>query len=203
MCLSSLLSNSFLFEKFQRYFSGEGEKTYAERHVKAAPGDSILDIGCGPATILDYLPEGIRYVGFDMSQQYIDSAKKTYSGRGEFHCARIDNHPEFQDRHFDIVMANGVLHHLNEDEATRLFEVAYSKLRPGGRLVTLDGCYLKGQGSFIKFLLDIDRGKFVRDEGGYVGLAARSFADKIETTMLDDLYRVPYTVLIMECTRPE
>jgi cyclopropane fatty-acyl-phospholipid synthase-like methyltransferase len=34
------------------------------------PGMRILDLGCGPAQILSFLPDDVTYVGYDMSAEY-------------------------------------------------------------------------------------------------------------------------------------
>src|SRR3990167_365331 len=52
--------------------------------IKPKPGDIILDIGCGPAQILESLPKVKKYYGFYTEKQYIDYAAKKYAGRGEF-----------------------------------------------------------------------------------------------------------------------
>ncbi len=44
--------------------------------------------------------------------------------------------------------------------------LARAALRPGGRLVTADGCYLDGQSRIARLLLKMDRGRHVRTEAG-------------------------------------
>jgi SAM-dependent methyltransferase len=98
-----------------------------------------------------------------------------------------------------IVVATGVVHHLDDAEAKNLFAVAKAALNPGGRLVTLDGCYEPGQSRIAKMLLDNDRGKFVRTESGYRVIATAVFPH-VTCTVLHDMFRMPYTVIIMECS---
>lgn len=56
--------------------SGKARKNFVEK-LGLKAGDKILDIGCGPADILEYLPETIEYIGFDSNKDYINVAKKT------------------------------------------------------------------------------------------------------------------------------
>jgi SAM-dependent methyltransferase len=99
---------------------------------------------------------------------------------------------------FDRVLAHGLLHHLPDDEVVEFFELARHALGPGGHLVTLDGCFVDGQSRAARFLLEQDRGRFVRDEASYVALAKRVFPD-VRADIRHDLYRIPYTLILLEC----
>ena len=94
----------------------------------------------------------------------------------------------------DVIMMNGLLHHLTDQEARELLAVAAASLAPGGKIFTLDGCYTPSQSLFRKKLLDWDRGCYVRTQGAYEslfpasGVAVRSHVD-------EDFARVPYTFI--------
>jgi len=168
-------------------------------YVRPFPGAKILDIGCGPANMLEFLPEG-RYIGFDASEAYIGEAQKRWGSRGEFTCATV-NAQNLPERDFDIVMAIGVLHHLDDDEAHELFTLAHEALRPGGRLITFDGVYVDKQSPIARFIISKDRGEYVRRLDEYEALAQREFRDVRATVLHDLLAPMPYTHLIMECAR--
>jgi hypothetical protein len=93
-----------------------------------------------------------------------------------------------------------VLHHLDDDEAVALFRVARDAMKPGARLVTIDGVWTDAQSQVVKYLLARDRGRFVRTEAGYLDLASRVFSN-IESSIRHDLLRIPYTVVILKCVR--
>jgi SAM-dependent methyltransferase len=97
------------------------------------------------------------------------------------------------------VLATGVLHHLDNERAAKLFELARTALRPDGRLITYDGCYVPEQSKAVRWVLSKDRGKFVRKREEYLRLASASFS-KIEPHIRHDLLRIPYTHLIMCCS---
>jgi hypothetical protein len=50
-----------------------------------------------------------------------------------------------------------------------------------------------------QFILSNDRGKYVRTKDAYFRLAAEVFKD-IQVNIHNDLLRIPYTHIIMECT---
>lgn len=174
-------------------------KTYLAEHAKPVPGDKILDIGCGPGDILDYLPD-TDYTGLDISPEYISAARQRYGLRGRFCCGDVGlTTIEGEQGSFDLVLAVGVIHHLDDAQAAKLFTLARRALRPTGRLVTYDGCYVPKQSKIARWLLAKDRGKFVRTQEEYERLASLHF-HKIEPHLRHDLLRIPYTHLIMHCS---
>lgn len=146
------------------------------------------------------MPERVQYVGFDESEAYVRSARQRFGPLATFHCERVSERALGEQGAFDVVLAFGILHHLDDAEAEQLFRLASHALKPGGSLFTLDGCYQPGQPMFARWLLDRDRGKNVRDEDGYVRLARSVFRD-IKPTMLHDLLHIPCTALALECRR--
>ena len=101
---------------------------------------------------------------------------------------------------FDLVLAVGVLHHLNDAEALQLCKLAEAALKPGGRFITFDGCYLSGQSPIAHYLLTRDRGQNVRDQEGYTKLVSQVLTKNV-VSIRHDLLRIPYTHIILECTR--
>ena len=173
-------------------------KRYVEEYVRPQPGCRILDIGCGPGTVAPYFPD-TEYVGFDSSPQYIEAARRQFP-RLTFVCARVSEYQPPQRSYFDVALALGVVHHLDDAEARQLFQMAHDALRPGGKLVTLDGVLAPHQSAVARYLVGRDRGKFVRSEEGYVQIASRVFPT-VQATVRHDLLRIPYTHIIMECVR--
>ena len=198
--LSSLLSLPASYRLFRRLMGGKSVwKIYLAEYVKPAPGNKILDIGCGPADILNYLP-AVNYTGLDISPEYIGSAKKRFGSRGRFCCSDIGLAAiEGEQGTFDLVLATGVIHHLDDAQAARLFDLARLALRPTGCLVTFDGCYASQQSRVARWLLAKDRGKFVRTREEYLRLASARFST-VESHLRHDLLRMPYTHLIMRCS---
>jgi 2-polyprenyl-3-methyl-5-hydroxy-6-metoxy-1,4-benzoquinol methylase len=172
--------------------------TYIETHIRPKAGDRILDIGCGPANILEDLPD-VEYLGLDIDNKYIDSAIKRFGTRGKFVCMKVSGGAIKESSAFDIVLAKGVVHHLDDDEAIELFRLARAAMKPSGRLVTIDGCYVEGRSKLEYYLLSRDRGRYIRTEEGYYHLASKVFPN-VKVNVHHDLLRIPYTHLVMECS---
>jgi 2-polyprenyl-3-methyl-5-hydroxy-6-metoxy-1,4-benzoquinol methylase len=198
----SLLSKPRLYEALQRLL-GAGDacwRRYVDEFVAPKPGVKILDIGCGPGTILKYLPGKLEYVGFDINPNYIAQAQATYGKRGNFFCQRVSDTIIEQKEYYDIVLASSVLHHLNDDEAMILFRIAYKALMPGGYLLTCDPVFIKGQHWLAKIFISMDRGLFVRTPDRYLFLANGLFS-RVESRILHDMLWIPYTLFIMKCIK--
>jgi len=167
-------------------------------HLRPRPGERILDLGCGPADILRWLPP-VDYTGLDPSPAYIRACEQRHAGRGRFVCGRADALRAGEP--FDTVLMLGVLHHMDDAEAQAVVATAAGLLRPGGRLVSLDTCRWPGRPALTRLLWQADRGAWVRDEAGYRALVERSFG-RVRTEPLHHLLRVPTTHLLMEATAP-
>jgi SAM-dependent methyltransferase len=169
-----------------------------EEYIQPKAGSRILEIGCGPGTIVPYLPQS-EYVGFDLSADYIERARRRFP-QARFVCQRVSEYTLPERSYFDIVLALGIVHHLDDAEAEQLFHIARDALKPGGKLVTLDGVWTNDQSSAARYILARDRGQFVRSEDAYVQLAGKVF-EKVKASIRHDLLRIPYTHVILECVR--
>ncbi len=173
-------------------------------------GARILDIGCGTAELLSLLPEDVDYTGFDLSPAYIDSARRRYRGRGRFTCESVEafgaegslsvagSAGNAGHGGYDIAMAFGVLHHLDDEEAHRVFRGAQKALKPSGRMVTLDSAFVPDQSVLARYLVSRDRGRNVRFPGAYAGLAGEGFKE-VRVSVWHNALRIPYDHAILEC----
>lgn len=195
-----ILNRPFFYEFYHHLIGADyRSRVLVSDYIRPKPGDRILDIGCGPGNMLPFLPQG-EYLGVDANASYIESAKQRYSDRGEFVCERVSHHSVQQFGAFDIVLALGLVHHLDDNEARDLFRLGHTALKPGGRMITNDGCYMPKQSAAKRYLLSRDRGEYVRTQEEYERLA-QSWFQEVRSHIREDVLRIPYTHLIMECVR--
>ena len=196
--IRSVLSHPMVYSALQTLMGAHAVRSALIGAVRPKPGMDILDIGCGPADILEYLPN-TNYWGFDISAPYIEQARSRFGNRGNFQCKVLTNSDLQQLPKIDVVLAIGVLHHLDDDTAHSLLELAHRALKGGGRLITLDPCFEVGQHPIARFLISRDRGQNVRNKDEYAQLASGVFTDcRVEVRHKTG---IPYTHCIMECTR--
>jgi demethylmenaquinone methyltransferase/2-methoxy-6-polyprenyl-1,4-benzoquinol methylase/phosphoethanolamine N-methyltransferase len=112
--------------------------------ARLQPGESILDVGCGPGSLTLPAAEKVgptgKAAGIDASPEMIETARRSARKRGrdvDFQLAPIEALP-FADSTFDAVLSSLMMHHLPDDlKAQGLAEIA-RVLKPGGRLVVMD-----------------------------------------------------------------
>ena len=196
--LRNLLDSPWLYQQFQQTFGFFNARVYAvTEHLDIRPGMKIIDIGCGPGFIVEHLPSGVEYHGFDTDQAYIDYANQRFGDRGRFYRRIFDDTAAAEFAGADLVMMNGVLHHMDDETVRTTLTSAHGVLKPRGQFFALDGCYREGQSPIARRLLDNDRGRHVRTESAYAALLAAAFP-RVETTVKERLSRVPYTFVFSE-----
>jgi 2-polyprenyl-3-methyl-5-hydroxy-6-metoxy-1,4-benzoquinol methylase len=164
-------------------------------YLPISPGSRIFDIGCGPGHIIEHLPRGIEYHGFDTDESYIDYAARHFAHLGNFHCCMFDETVKEKFGLADVVTLNTLLHHLADDQVIQLLSAVRMCLRPGGIVFTLDPCFREGQSPVAKWIHAHDRGKFVRTEPEYRALLSRVFP-YVEIHIRADLSIIPTTIII-------
>ena len=196
MDLRTVLKSPIVYTSYQKLVGGyRARRKFVEDYLDLNPNQSLLDFGCGPGDILEFLPE-VDYTGIDIDPIYIEKAKAKYGHRGEFICSKLEELDLPSGKAYDYVIATGVLHHMDDQECLSFIKWAKSILKPKGKLLTLDGCYIPNQNKISKFLIDKDRGNFVRSVDAYIALMSSQF-DTVNQTIEESYFHIPYTLLIM------
>ncbi len=170
---------------------------YVTAYVKPEPGDRILDIGCGTGEVVRYL-RGSTYVGVDCHAPYIEYATRVFGDHGRFVQGNVADYIAEFEGQFDLVLANGVLHHLDDVLGQRVFQIAARVLRNCGRLVTVDPCFYDGQSPLTRFIVANDRGGYVRHYSDYPRMAQGAFRS-VECSLWAGYFPIPFSVAIMQC----
>ncbi|MGH9230106.1 MAG: methyltransferase domain-containing protein [Acidimicrobiales bacterium] len=114
------------------------------RHAALAPGDEVLDVGCGGGidTVLAARAVGLsgRVVGLDLLPEMCERARAAADTAGvgawcEFKAGQMEAIP-LDDASIDVVISNGVIN-LSPRKSRALAEIA-RVLRPDGRLCVSD-----------------------------------------------------------------
>jgi demethylmenaquinone methyltransferase/2-methoxy-6-polyprenyl-1,4-benzoquinol methylase/phosphoethanolamine N-methyltransferase len=130
-----------------------------------APGERVLDVGCGPGRLAILAGAAVGPAGeargIDPSPEMIALARENAARAGSaarFEIAAIEALP-YPDGRFDAILSTMMLHHLPDALKRRGLAEVLRVLRPGGRLVAIDFAASPGQGlDHILSLLRVRRG---------------------------------------------
>ncbi len=195
--MREVLSNPEMYQLYQVLGGFFGARLKAFRdYVDFSNVRRVFDIGCGPGHIIQYIPDNVEYVGFDTEAGYIDFANARFGKRGRFFAQPFDRSTVATFGVPDLILMNGVLHHMDDDTASAVLGDAASVLADGGgSLFTLDGCFRPGQNPISRYLLEKDCGEYVRTAEGYEALLRKAFPQS-KVAVRDDLSWVPYIFAI-------
>ena len=199
--IRTVLSHPAMYILFGRLMGlSQKYRAYISRFIKPFSGMRILDIGCGPAAILNFLPIDVDYTGYDLNSSYIDYAKKKYGHRATFYNQRVSDMIRVGFRPFDVVIADGLLHHLSGTEARDLFHIGRRVLKPDSFMLTIDPTFVKNQKLMDKWITASDRGQHIRYPEEYKKLAASCFSN-VKTHVVKGVGIFSLTSCILKCRK--
>ncbi|MFP4473456.1 MAG: class I SAM-dependent methyltransferase [Candidatus Omnitrophota bacterium] len=195
-----LLRNSYAYSLLQS-LSGSFRacRKFVDEYLKIKDNDKVVDVGCGPGVLLNYIDKNIDYHGIDISEKYIRTARQRFRGRGEFHLGSFtDVQDDERLQGADLVVCRGVFHHLSDAEVLTLLKFAKGILKEDGRLVSYDPCYIDDQHWLARLIASNDRGEHVRFVPDLEDLVKEVY-EKYDVHVVKDLLRQPSVHNIMEC----
>lgn len=192
---SILLQYQPIFSLFQKLIAADRIKLILIQNTKLQPGFKVLDVGCGFGNLLEYLPKNISYVGIDISEGYINYAKKKYKSRGEFICADVAK-LGLKLETFDVIFICSLLHHLIDEDVEKLLKSLLQFTKKGTVIVSADSVYLRDQSFLSRFIMSQDRGKHIRFKEGYLDLTKKYFS-KVNYKIVSNLLNVPIDLIFI------
>lgn len=119
--------------------------------------DSVLDVGCGPATNTGRFRHVSRYLGVDLNPAYVAFGRRWY--RREF-VVRDVTQGAWEGESFDLVLLNSLIHHLDDAGARNLLASLSPMVAPAGEIHVLD--LVMADEGLPRRLAEADRGKYAR-----------------------------------------
>ena len=119
-------------------FWGEENLKYSEPHYRLeksariintlarGKGCTLLDVGCGPATLMSLLQSNIQYYGIDIAIHH--------PAPNLIEADFLETPIRFDDKRFDIVLAQGVFEYVGNFQAQKFAEIA-ELVKEGGKFI--------------------------------------------------------------------
>lgn len=135
--------------------------------------EGILDLGCGSGVLSVLFPKN-AYLGVDMDYRLIEQAKATYKGYnflvGDVTKIRLR-------RKFQYIVIIGVIHHLNDSDAKKLFATIAFHLKKDGAVLIVEAIPPIFRWNILGDIIrKMDKGTFIRKLNEYRKLAGKRFA---------------------------
>ena len=201
--LRSILSLPWVYRLFAHILGIEANRQwFIDDVLWLRDGQKLVDMGCGPADILDRLP-AVEYVGLDISDMYIRAARAKFKTRGgaKFLSGSVEDWTrDALTYEADLVLTNGVLHRVDDDDAKKILEFTCRALKDNGRFIFYEPCYLIWQSGISAYFMSLDRGQNIRTEQQWKELA-NSIFPIVSTNIATSVNRLGYVSIVGQCRK--
>jgi SAM-dependent methyltransferase len=99
------------------------------------PGDTLLDVGCGPGTFIGLIPQTVSAVGVDIAESQIDYPRRLYGTSSHQFSLVAPGELPLEANSFDVVTVIELIKHIAFDAAVSLLKDARRLLCADGRLL--------------------------------------------------------------------
>ncbi|TAN52535.1 MAG: methyltransferase domain-containing protein [Methylococcaceae bacterium] len=126
--------------------------------ARLQPGQRVLDLGCGSATLTLMLKQAqpaAEVHGLDVDAKMLDLARRKARQAGADIILDLGTATRlpYGDNRFDRVFASLMLHHLKREDKRLALSEAWRVLKPGGELHVVDFGAPEGRGAYLVSLL--------------------------------------------------
>ena len=161
--INKVFSNPTIFIQVRRVLENnfKGEKEVIQRELNLE--GTTLDIACGTGEFCQFFKKE-KYLGVDLSEKYIEYAKKKYG----YNFQVMDATKMKVEEKFDNILVCGVFHHLNDEAVLTILHSAKSLIRDDGRILVMEDMPTVSKMNVIgKVVQHFDVGKFIRKHEAY------------------------------------
>jgi SAM-dependent methyltransferase len=165
----------------------------AVRDVLGKP--SVLDVGCGTgeyATLFD----PAAYLGVDVNARYLADARRR-NPQHRFLQGDARSWPG-SGVPFDLVLVNGVVHHLDDEAARALLRAALGHVAPGGTLLVIDDVSPPDASFATRLVHRLDQGDHIRNAAAWRSLVSELAEIERSETYLSGV--CPYYLMLCRQT---
>ena len=199
MKIANFFDNARLYELFQFSVVRRGTSEILRNQVLKPFGvKKVLDFGCGIGYHSKEFVDS-EYLGIEPLSDCVNKAHRIFkNSKNNFIVGDHESLKSIPDLSYDLVIALGVLHHINNSILDEFIKESHRILRVGGRLTTFDPVYHKDQSRISKWVVSRDRGNWVRTADGYLNPIQKMYRQEPRNKIFTNLLKIPYDHIAIE-----
>jgi SAM-dependent methyltransferase len=199
MRIANIFDNAKLYELFQFGVARRGTSEIVRNQILKPDGvKKVLDFGCG----IGYHSKefiGSEYLGIEPLTDCVNKANRIFkNSENNFIVGDHESLKSIKDSSYDLIIALGVLHHINDSIFDEFIKESHRILKVGGRLTTFDPVYHNGQSKISKWVVSRDRGTWIRTTEGYSERIQKIYNQEPSKKIYTNLLRIPYDHIALE-----
>jgi SAM-dependent methyltransferase len=197
--IDKIMDVPIVYKAFQNSVSSSKSRDHIQRVIQGEKKiENILDFGCGNGNYSQLFQDS-NYLGIEPLSACVQMADARFSNaKTRFVVGDENSLSDIGTGTLDLVIAIGVLHHMEDSKAEFMSTQILRILKDGGRFYTIDPVYFSGQKFLAKFVISLDRGKNVRKMEDYLNLMKSYSYKTVNTKIYTDLIRIPYNHISIE-----
>jgi hypothetical protein len=141
--ICSILDRSSIFDRWQKLVGAEDAKQwFLKAHVLRWMPIRVMEVGCATDALCRYLPSNVQYVGVDIDEGYVAAVRHGLPDR-VFQHADVGDPITFEalPERSDLIIAFGLLCHLDGDQVRRCLEGCVGVLGNARTFLSVNPCY--------------------------------------------------------------
>ena len=202
MKIAQIFDNANLYKVFQFSVSRSGTaKVIRDEILKPSNVVNVLDFGCGIGYHANEYLES-SYLGIEPLENCVHKANVLYSRpTAKFIVGDHTALKSIPDSTYDLVIAIGVLHHIDNLIFGEFVKESKRILKSGGRLTTFDPVLHEKQSLISRWVVKRDRGQWVRNKDEYMSVVLSHFKTNVNSRIYTNLLRIPYDHIAIEAIK--
>lgn len=158
-----LLDNPTAFNVIRYFLAGKQHrmKKFISKYLKDYDCKSVADICCGTGDFAALCDAGVKYVGWDLNDDFISYGKNRYSNSKniKFKKANVLKSKDFENSKFDAVFLISTIHHFSDED----LEILLPKVKKiVNKVVIIADIIPDPPHAIQRIIVKFDRGRYVR-----------------------------------------
>ena len=110
------------------------EKIRLKKIAKLVKGKRVLDIGCGNANLIKFLPKHVDYTGIDFDGKVIETNKRKWKN-AKFYNIELEKEASISEKNYESAVISAALQYISMRSAVGLLKSLKTKLTREGRVI--------------------------------------------------------------------